>query len=184
MRFQRGLLTIVALAFASLAAVESRAAALIITPTSTVALTGNQTSQSQIAAAIASTLGSSTERYKANVGVPVSESGSASAYYETTFSNTATDPEDAYIAWVGPLAIKALGSFLLVKDGNQTPAWYLFNLSNLGWTGNQDLDIQDFWPGNGSISHVTLYGTETVTPPPGSFNPIPEPGAMTLWLMV
>lgn len=182
MRFQSGLLAIVALAFAAVSAAESRAGVLIITPTSIAALTGNQTKQGDIDAAILITLGSSTERYKAEVGGP--ETGSASAYYETRFSNTTNDPSDAYIDWVGPAAIKALGSFLLVKDGNQTPAWYLFRLADLGWTENKDLDLQDFWPGNGAISHVTLYGTGTVTPPAGSSHPVPEPGAMTLWLMV
>jgi hypothetical protein len=48
--------------------------------------------------------------------------------------------------------------YLFVKDGNQTPAWYLFDLDALGWNGSETLELSEFWPNQGSISHVALYG--------------------------
>jgi hypothetical protein len=61
-------------------------------------------------------------------------------------------------------------AFLLVKDGNQTPAWYLFDLS--GWDGMEDLVLTGFWPNQGAISHVSLYGGTSTT--------VPEPGTLLL----
>lgn len=145
-------------------AVAINAQALSITPTtgSTVPTItrweGNDTSQSDIDAAIASILGTSTELYKQDVGAG-SDIGTLAASYKTTFSNDPDDPADALIEYeggniVGPTA------FLLVKDGKQVPAWYLFNLTALGWNGTADLALTGFWPDQGAISHVTLYGTE------------------------
>lgn len=143
-------------------------AVLIIDPAITPAvLTGNQTGQSQIDAAIASTLGTSVEIYKQNVGG--SESGSVAGSYKTTFSNSATDPEDALIEYVGGTVASA--THLLVKDGNQEPAWYLFAIG--GWNGIESISLENFWPNQGAISHVSLYGGTTTTR-------VPEPGTMTL----
>jgi hypothetical protein len=153
--------------FCVLVAFTAQAHALPITPSTDTLLTGDQTSQAQINAAIAGYLGSSVELYKQNVGG--SEEGVLAGSYVTTFSNTLSDPSDALIdyvggAYVGPTA------FLLVKDGNQNPAWYLFNLTALAWNGTEDLVLSGFWPARGAISHVTLYGTQAV----------PEPATMLL----
>jgi hypothetical protein len=100
--------------------------------------------------------------YLQNTGDP-SDSGPLSRSYSTTFSPP-TDPSGATITYgagsfVGPTA------FLLVKDGNQTPAWYLFNLTSLvGWDGKETLELSNFWPQQGSISHVALYGTPVPIP--------------------
>jgi hypothetical protein len=149
-------------------ALAAQAHALTIYPDDAI-LTGDETGQSFINAAIASTIDGSVELYKQNVGG--GESGSLAGSYETTFFNTALDPSDALIEYVGgPYIDTTSGAFLLVKDGNQSPAWYLFDLTALGWDGTADLDLQDFWLGNGAISHVTLYGGATV----------PEPGTLFL----
>jgi hypothetical protein len=54
--------------------------------------------------------------------------------------------------------------FLYVKDGNHNPAFYIFNLTGV-WNGTDALVLSGFWPGPGSISHVSLYtgpGTQRV----------------------
>ena len=141
----------------------ARAEALVITPASGPVLTGNQTSQAQINAFIAAILGSAgaVELYKQNVGG--GESGLLAGSYQTEFFNSPTDPEDATITYTGGAFVGGT-SFLLVKDGNATPAWYLFNLTSLGWNGTEQLVLQNFWVGRGAISHVALYGTPTTVP--------------------
>jgi hypothetical protein len=141
--------------------------ALVVTPASVATATGNQTSQAQINAFSAAILGTAEELYKQNVGG--SEVGDLAGSYTTQFFNSPTDPEDALITYdggdiVGPPA------FLLVKDGNHSPAWYLFNLTTLGWNGTDDLEINDFWPAGGAISHVSLYGVATTVPEPATFS--------------
>lgn len=153
--------------FCVLVAFAAQAHALFIYPNITDPApqsiwTGNQTSQAEINTAIAGYLGSSVELYKQNV--LGSEVGALAGSYETTFYNTPSDPSGALIhyvggAYVGPTA------FLLVKDGNHSPAWYLFNLTDFGWNGTADLVLSNFWPAQGAISHVTLYGTQAVPEP-------------------
>lgn len=130
--------------------------ALSITPASLPQFTGNQTSQSQIDVAIAPIIGGASFQYKQNVGG--AELGPLAGSYETTFSNSASDPSDALIHYVGGQNVGS-PAWLLVKDGNQSPAWYLFNLTALAWNGTDDLVLTGFWPAQGAISHVSLYGT-------------------------
>jgi len=142
----------------------SQASAILITPATTAVLTGNETSQAAITAIVLPYIDPSTFLYKQDQGGP--EEGDLAGSYTTTFSNTATDPEDALIEYdggtiVGPTA------YLLVKDGNSRPAWYLFNLTTLGWDGMEDLVLEGFWPGKGAISHVSLYGGTGTTVPDG-----------------
>jgi hypothetical protein len=60
--------------------------------------------------------------------------------------------------------------YLLVKDGNHFPAWYLFDLTGLGWNGTDTLNLSGFWPGGGEISHVGLYGGTVYTPEPATMS--------------
>jgi hypothetical protein len=150
--------------FFGILALAAQAHALLIEPDDYL-LKGDETGQSFINAAIASTIGSSTELYKQEVGG--TESGSLAGSYQTTFFNTALDPSDALIEYVGG-DIVGPTAFLLIKDGNQDPAWYLFNLTDLGWTGVEDLSLEGFWPNGGAISHVALYGGTTTVPEPGT----------------
>lgn len=157
MRIRKALLVVGILAV-SLAFVYN-AQALLITPSTTPQWTGNQTSNAQIETAIASTISPSSLLYKSNVGSP--EEGPLAANYTTSYFNSPTDPMDAQIKWdggyfVGPTA------FLLVKDGNHEPAWYLFQLTSLGWDGRETLYLNNFWPQQGAISHVALYGSRAV----------------------
>ena len=54
---------------------------------------------------------------------------------------------------------------MLVKDGDNCPVWYLFDIS--GWDGVSDINLTGFWPGQGAISHVAIYS-------------VPEPGTLAL----
>ena len=61
--------------------------------------------------------------------VSVTEEGSYSGSYETVFSNTSVDPEDATITWDRiPSSEIPDAKFLLVKDGSAVPIWYLFDI--------------------------------------------------------
>jgi hypothetical protein len=113
-----------------------------------------------------------TELYKSNVGGV--EEKALSGNYDTDFDPD-VDPSGALITHTGT-AIVAAPSFLLVKDGNQTPAWYLFYMSALGWNGTETLSLEGFWPNQGAISHISLYGTEG-----SSDNITPEPAMLALF---
>ena len=134
-----------------------------------LAAVGAETAQPDIDAAIAAILGTSVEVYKQNVGG--AETGVLAGSYTTTFSNTATDPSDALIDYISGPAVTGT-KFLLVKDGNQTPAWYLYRLD---WNGTDDIVLDNFWPGNGAISHVALYAA------PGTTT-VPDGGSMSMLL--
>ena len=84
-----------------------------------------------------------------------------------------TTPEEASGATLQGLNLPG-SLYLLVKDGSiGNPAWYLFDLQNLNgasWNGTDTLELSDFWPGQGAISNVRIYG-----------NPVPIPAAV--WLL-
>ena len=114
--------------------------------------------------------------YKAQVGG--NDEGIAESWYDATFSNSSTDPEDALIEWVGSGLDKITGDeiYLLVKDGNTSPPGYVFDISSL-WNGTDDIVLEGFWPGRGAISNVTIFaGDGGGSPPQG----VPEPGIAAL----
>ncbi len=125
---------------------------------------GDQVSTPDVLTAIQPYVGTSTELYKSNVGGP--EDGALAGSYETTFTNTPSDPSGASILYVGGPIVSPT-AFLLVKDGNHSPAWYLYDLTALGWNGTATLDLSAFWPNQGAISHVSLFGTQGTTVPDG-----------------
>lgn len=150
--------------------------ALSIGPEDAV-LTGLKNNVPEIKAEIALTIpdfSDLAEIYKSDVvegGLP-SESGVFAGSYKTTFLNDPNDPQDADIEYTGgPVAA---AEYLLVKDGDQVPAWYLFNLTTIDggqpWNGTEILELRGFWPDNGAISHVAFYGERS----------IPEPSTMFL----
>ena len=120
------------------------------------------------------------------------DSGGLGSSYQTSF--TAGD-EGATIDYIsGPsfnCSNPATPCLLLVKDGNNQPAQYLFNLSNITnipgttfWNGTDDLVLSGLWPDQGSISHIELWGvsTSTTTTPTTTTTPstVPEPGMLVL----
>ena len=162
-------------ALAMLSLTPLAANALLTTPSTGVCgtgtcllMTGNQTSQAQIDPMIAGVLGSSIELYKQNVGGP--ETGAFAGAYLTESQNMSSDPKDATITYVGGDILSG-ATHLLVKVGHHSPAWYLFELR---WNGTETITLDNFWPNQGAISHVTIYGTAGRTPR------VPEPATMGL----
>jgi hypothetical protein len=151
--------------FCACLAFAAQAHALSITPSYDTPLTGLQTSQALINDAIATTIGGADLLYKSTPGV--GEEGPLAGSYNTLFFNTPLDPSGATITYTGGPFVD--DAFLLVKDGNHTPAWYLFNLAS--WNGTETLELSGFWTGPGAISHVALYGTS---------HSVPEPATMLL----
>ena len=165
---------------------STSAFALTITPTSgTLNVTrweSNDTGNCDAACVEALTgMTGLTEVYKQDVGG--GESGSFAGDYTTTFANTPTDPEDATITWDGPNFIDCAtdGCKAVVKDGNQIPAQYVFDLGALGWDGQETLEFEDFWPNQGAISHVALLsGGGGNGPGSGPTGQMPEPATTLL----
>lgn len=120
--------------------------------------------------------GSLTLLYKADVGdegdPTTTESGSFAGSYDTEFFNSALDPEDATISYTGGPSIVCGVCYLVIKDGNQNPSYYFIDLALLGWDGIEDIVLEDFWPGQGAISHVSIWGS--------SERSVPEPGTLGL----
>ena len=139
--------------------------ALVITPEDadhTVSGTPNPTLD---AGDVASIFGTSdlSLLYKSNY--EGAEEGGYLSFYSTEYSG---DPNNATITWDGPDYIICPECYLVVKDGNQPQ--YLFNLGS--WDGQEALEIQGFYPDQGAISHVAIFGKTAVS--------VPEPGTLGL----
>jgi hypothetical protein len=94
------------------------------------------------------------------------DSGSFAGSYSTVFSG---DPNNALISYLGGPSISCPECYLVVKDGSPRPQ-YLFDLS--GWNGTEVLDLRDFYPQQGAISHVAIWGAPSAR--------VPEPGTLML----
>jgi hypothetical protein len=118
--------------------------------------------------------------YKMNVdGVAPLEEGSYKDSYSTTFANSPSDPEDATITHaLGFPSISGNPLYLLVKGGAaHNPIWYIFDLLNLdldgngsyeyGWNGTDTIELDGFWPAQGAISHVSIFGPANGVPDGG-----------------
>jgi len=93
------------------------------------------------------------------------DSGLFADDYATEFMNITGDPSGATISW-GEGGIIQGAQWLLVKDGDHIPVWYLFDITD--WDGMMAIELTGFWQDNGAISHVSIYG-------------IPEPGTLALF---
>ena len=114
---------------------------------------------------------SSDEAYKSDEDGDAfgSDTGPFADNYTTEFMNSIGDPGDATISWDGGDVLTG-AQWLLVKDGNNSPIWYLFDIT--AWDGMMDIEMTGFWPGSGAISHVSIWGGEPTT--------VPEPGTLAL----
>lgn len=147
------------------------ALALDITPSDSFA-SGNEgpANPAVIAAAEAACGCVLNSQYKQDVGG--GESGPLAASYSTTFANSPNDPEEFTITYEGGPIVSPI-QWLIVKDGNSTPVWYLFNLTDLGWDGMDTVSGTDFWPSNGAVSHVELFSSD-------EGQQVPEPASLIL----
>jgi hypothetical protein len=121
--------------------------------------------------AFGTSLSSISLLYKANVGNPVTEDGTAAyqAAYSTAFS-PAGDEANATITYGSGSKIVETPLYLIVKDGNHSPAQYLFDITSWDRTV---LTLENFWAGRGgSISNVAIWGGPNV---------IPEPASIAAW---
>jgi hypothetical protein len=108
---------------------------------------------------------------------PVAELGSLASSYTTMFVFTTADEyTGAMITYDGGDSVDcSTNCYLVVKDGlAHDPSAYLFDLSlnPFNWDGVMKLNLTDFWPGGGSISHVAIYG---------EVSPVPVPAAVWLF---
>jgi len=118
--------------------------------------------------------------YKGDRGTVTSESGSFAPNYTTVFDPTTT----AKITWDGGDFISCPDCYLIAKDGDSDPNWFLFDIG--GWDGKTAIYMSDLFykvnPAGQSIaqsfSHVSIWGKEDDgTDPPVT---IPEPGSLAL----
>jgi len=102
---------------------------------------------------------------------PFVESGPLLGSYTTTFN---FDRSGGSIVYNGGASANCLSSscWLVVKDGNQTPGRYGFQLQGI-WDGISTITLLGFWPVNGEISHVAFYA-------PAGSNNVPEPATLAL----
>lgn len=108
--------------------------------------------------------------YKAEAGFWFADEGTYARSYTTIFYDDWNDPSAALMFADGGPLISCATCFLAIKDGNQTPGYYFYNLS--GWNGYESISLRDFWPGPGAISHVAIWG--------GSSTSVPEPATLGL----
>jgi hypothetical protein len=106
--------------------------------------------------------------YKADVG-DSNDDGTFGSSYDTLFTNTSSDPQDATILYLGGTFMDCSACYLVVKDGKNSPAQYFFDVSS--WNGTDTIQLTGFWPGQGAISNVAIWGQAT---------PVPEPGSLLL----
>lgn len=133
------------------------------------------------------------------------EEGGFGASYSTSFAPTGNDPSEATVTYGAGAFINCGICLLIVKDGNNQPAQYVFNLGPvqlgtntnarptgnptqvppaLNWNGLDMLELKGFWAGvNGSISHIEIRG---IAEPCSERNPceepepVPEPATLAL----
>jgi hypothetical protein len=98
-------------------------------------------------------------KYKSDVGG--GEEGPAASYYSWTRNS---DDSGGTLSNGGGMYIDCPVCYLLVKDGNGPPVWYFFEL--VGWNGEEDLILSNFWPGEGAISNIQLWGGTLEVPTP------------------
>lgn len=166
---KKKLLVIICTAFLVLGMMSSESAGLTITPSSELQWSGKFPKNPK-ADDIEDIVGSGDlfELYKQEVG-DTADTGPFASSYQTTFYNTPTDPADATITFVSGSYITGDPLYLLVKDGAaHDPVWYIFNLNFLNgtaWDGIENLNLEGFWPSQGAISHVTIFGPTAVPEP-------------------
>lgn len=143
---------------AGIAALSLPAQALSITPESTPVFTTNDASTltaDEVAALAGFSSGTLALVYKSDVDGGAEE-GTAAEYYRTVYDLTPSEPSKATLTWDGASPFIACPTcYLVVKDGKQTPAQYLFDIGN--WNGKDSIEMTGFWPDNGAISTVSIF---------------------------
>lgn len=107
--------------------------------------------------------------YKAEFDGGVEE-GDFAGSYEMTW---ALDATGGTLSWLEDTSFIVCGEcYVAVKDGAIDPRYYFFDISD-DWNGTDDLVFSGFWSeGNGSISHISIWGNTAVE--------VPEPSTLGL----
>lgn len=150
-----------------LACAAGTALALPISPADVGLIVATGTSTSQPNLSTIQTLTGVPDLYEAyKKDAPSTESGSHpyAGSYTATFNG---DLSGGTIVWDSPAAaIASSDVYMLVKDGNHEPTWYLFDLSTV-WDGMETITLSGFWPAQGSISNIVIYAGQTTSVPDG-----------------
>jgi hypothetical protein len=167
---------LLAIASASIAllAMSGNANALLLTPENTIPGYGYGPSNCEpncVTTVFGLSAGSLSLLYKGDD----SDEGVFASSYQTTFLNTPDDPSGALIQYLSGPIIDCTSCYLAIKDGNQKPGYYFFDLS--GWNGVESLEFDGFWPKQGAISHISIWGTSKTPATPAS---VPEPATLGL----
>lgn len=93
-------------------------------------------------------------------------------YHSTVFASTVKHAHDAVIEQASSSIMPCLECYLVVTSNNAAPAYYLYDLSLSNWNGGSTLSLQGFWPGQGRISRVSIWGRKAAL--------LPEPGVLLL----
>jgi hypothetical protein len=145
--------------------------AISITPANAFA-SGPETAVPQVLTAAATACGCTlTQQYKQDA--VAGETGSLANSYSATIT-PAGDADSFQITYTGGSSVGPT-AWLIVKDGANNPGWYLFNLTDLGWNGTDTINGSSFWPQQGSVAYVELFGN--TSPPP---TPLPAPSPLLL----
>lgn len=117
---------------------------------------------------VSATVGATVEELYRKEVEGGAEFGDFDGDYYTEFYNASDDPADATIFWNGPDAIDCTeGCYLVVKDGDQDPNVYIFDISG-AWDGEEHIHMTGFWPTQGAISWVGIFGGSTKVPEPAT----------------
>jgi hypothetical protein len=102
--------------------------------------------------------------------------------------STSYEPDGLYatITWDGPDAITCPTCYIIAKDGDSTPNWFLWEINS--WNGMETISIDNVFFKDGTInqqfSHVEIVGNDDCVPAPGETscgpNRVPEPGSLAL----
>ena len=146
------------------------AAALELTPDDTTCTdngNANLSKESDILPILAGCFGATSPLsllYKAEVGG--TDEGTFASSYNTIFSNAPNDPEDATILNIGDPHMGCFACYLVVKGGGADPSLYAFTITS--WNGLDPIQLTDFWPNQGAISNVAIWGRAASLSEPGT----------------
>lgn len=167
--------------------VASQAHALTITPSTvpqyletTLSSNLNATQVTAIAMANFGFSGTLDLVYKQDFGG--GESGNGAPYYSTSFDpqlSPGDGPSAGAVTWGGSMKISCPSCYLVVKDGNNIPKQYVFDIST--WNGTDAINFSGFWANtNGAISNIAIWNNADGGGGGGSLVPEPETYAMLL----
>jgi protein with PEP-CTERM/exosortase system signal len=94
-----------------------------------------------------------TQVYKYNAGG--SESGGFASSYSGTYTPTLTAAQDLTISYGSGSVISGTAIYLLVKDSNLSPKWYIFDISS--WDGKEQIKVDGYYPQQLGISYASIF---------------------------